>query len=212
MTATTRVVIVEDHTIVREGLMALLGGQEGIEVAGACGNGREGVRLAAALKPDVVVMDILLPELNGIDATAQIVKGTPGVKVILLSMYADKEYVRSAIGAGARGYILKGEGISELVKAIESVACGGAFFSPPVAKLMADEIRVLRGEGDELTSREREVLQLIAEGRTSAEIAGLLDISVKTVEGHRTNLMAKLDVHNVAGLIRYAIKKGLVSA
>jgi two-component system response regulator NreC len=206
-----RVMLVEDHRIVREGLRALLGGNDCIELVGEAGDGRDAVRKAAALNPDVVVMDILLPELNGIDATRQIAKNHPGTGVVLLSMCADRDYIDSAISAGAGGYILKGEGISELVKAIEAVARGEAFFSPPVAKIILEEIRPRAPCREDLTAREREVLQLIAEGKTSSEAAGILGISVKTAEGHRTNIMSKLDIHNVAGLIRYAIKKGLVS-
>jgi DNA-binding NarL/FixJ family response regulator len=206
-----RVIIAEDHRIVREGLKALLGKNEKIEVIGEAGDGREAVELALKQSVDVVVMDILMPGLNGIDATKKILQKKPQTGIVLLSMSDDREHVESAIKAGVMGYVLKGEGIGELTKAIESVYRREAFFSPRVAKLLAERTKESICCDDELTGREREVLQLIAEGKTSGEIAQILGISTQTVEGHRINIMTKLDIHNTAGLVRYAIKKGIIS-
>jgi two-component system response regulator NreC len=214
-----RVVLAEDHTIVREGLRALLDVRDDIEVVAEVADGRAAVEAVEAHKPDVVIMDLGMPELNGVDATRAIRKDHPTTQVLILSMHSGEEYVRPAIRAGASGYLLKGSGLSDLVSAIEAVARGDAFFSPSIAKIVLhDSRRDARGggrepqPGDALTNREREILQLVAEGKSSPEIARLLNLSVKTVEGHRGRIMAKLDVHHVAGLVRHAIKIGLVSS
>ena len=214
---TIRVLLAEDHTIVREGLKALLTATEDLEVVGEVQNGREAVEAVARLSPDVVVMDLNMPELNGVDATREIREKPDAPKVLILSMYDGEEYVRPAIRAGASGYLLKGSGLSDLVKAIRAVAGGEAFFSPAVAMILLKDSRGESGStppdpGDGLTKREREVLTLVGEGKSSPEIAKLLGLSVKTVEGHRGRIMAKLGARNVAGLVRQAIRLGLVSA
>ncbi|MBZ5715540.1 MULTISPECIES: response regulator [Nannocystis] len=215
---TIRVVLAEDHTIVREGLRALLDVRDDIEVVAEVADGRAAVEAVAAHKPDVAIMDLGMPELNGVDATRAIRKDFPATQVLILSMHSGEEYVRPAIRAGASGYLLKGSGLSDLVAAIQAVSHGDAFFSPSIAKIVLhDSRRDARPggrepqPGDALTNREREILQLVAEGRSSPEIARQLSLSVKTVEGHRGRIMAKLDVHHVAGLVRHAIRIGLVS-
>jgi len=211
-----RVLLVDDHTIVRQGLRALLAGSEEIEVVGEAEDGREGLREAQRLTPDVVVIDAAMPGLNGIDATQRILEAVPSARVLMLSMHAGEEYVRPAIRAGASGYLLKGSGLSDLVAAIRAVAAGDAFVSPSIAKLLVQDARRDGGGerttgGDALTVREREVLQLVAEGHSTQAIAQLLHLSPKTVEGHRGHLMQKLGVPNVAGLVRHAVRLGLVS-
>lgn len=203
-----RVLLADDHTIVREGLRALLAEESDFEVVGEASDGREAVALAEELAPDVVVMDLAMPTLNGVDATARIRKACPDTQVVVLSMHATAAHVRPALRAGARGYLVKGSGLGDLRKAVEAVARGEAFFSPAVAAIVLDA----DGRADEarLTSREREVLQLVGEGRSSPEIARALGISVKTIEGHRSRLMGKLGVSNVAGLVRSAVRLGLV--
>ncbi len=215
MDAPIRVLLAEDHTIVREGLRALLEGRDDIEVVGEAEDGRAAVESAKGLSPDVVVMDLHLPRIDGVEATRLIRKDSPATHVLVLSMYGTEEHVRPAIRAGAEGYLLKGSGLSDLVAAIRAVAAGNAFFSPEIAKILLEESR--RGPGStnervgaDLTPREREILRLVAEGRSSPEIARELNLSVKTVEGHRGRIMAKLDAKNVAGLVRHAIRLGLV--
>ncbi|NVB38712.1 response regulator transcription factor [Pseudenhygromyxa sp. WMMC2535] len=217
--ATIRVLLAEDHTIVREGLKALLTATEDLEVVGEVADGREAVDACARLSPDVVVMDLNMPKLNGVDATREIREKPEAPRVLILSMYDGEEYVRPAIRAGASGYLLKGSGLTDLVKAIREVAGGNAFFSPAVAKILLADSRGEQRREDEptdpadgLTKREREVLTLVGEGKSSPEIAKILNLSVKTIEGHRGRIMAKLGVHNVAGLVRQAIRIGLVSA
>ncbi|EDM75215.1 two component transcriptional regulator, LuxR family protein [Plesiocystis pacifica SIR-1] len=218
MTQTVRVLLVEDHTIVREGLKALLTATEDLEVVGEVADGRAAVEAAERLAPDVVVMDINMPKLDGVGATREIREKVNAPRVLILSMYDGEEYVRPAIRAGASGYLLKGSGLSDLVTAIREVAGGNAFFSPTVAKILLQESRGERSvkeapdPADSLTKREREVLTLVGEGKSSPEIAKILGLSVKTIEGHRGRIMAKLGVHNVAGLVRQAIRIGLVSA
>jgi two-component system, NarL family, response regulator NreC len=210
-----RVLLVDDHTIVREGLRALLQGTPGIEVVGEASDGRESLREAQRLSPDVVVMDASMPGLNGIDATQRILELVPATRVLVLSMHAGEEYVRPALRAGASGYLVKGSGLSDLVAAIRAVAAGDSFVSPTVAKLLVQDAReagVERARGtEELTVREREVLQLVAEGHSTQAIGQLLHLSPKTVEGHRGRVMQKLGVANVAGLVRHAIRLGLVT-
>ena len=211
-----RVLLAEDHTIVREGLKALLTATEDLEVVGEVADGREAVDAVARLRPDVVVMDLNMPKLNGVDATREVKEKNEHTKVLILSMYDGEEYVRPAIRAGASGYLLKGSGLSDLVKAIRAVAGGEAFFSPAIAMILLrdsrDDGKRKKDPGDGLTKREREVLTLVGEGKSSPEIAKMLGLSVKTVEGHRGRIMAKLEVRNVAGLVRQAIKLGLVKA
>ncbi|MCA9691052.1 MAG: response regulator transcription factor [Nannocystaceae bacterium] len=216
--APTRVLLAEDHTIVREGLVALLSGRDDIAVVGEVDNGREAVRRAIAVRPDVVVMDLNMPELNGIDATREIREALPRTRVLVLSMHSGEEYVRPVLRAGASGYLLKGSGLSDLVLAIQAIARDEAFFSPAIAKIVLHDSRQTSSTGkkaqrsDGLTRREREVLQLVGEGKSSPEIAEMLGLSVKTVEGHRSRIMSKLEVKNVAGLVKQAIRLGLVTA
>jgi DNA-binding NarL/FixJ family response regulator len=200
-----RVLLAEDHTIVREGLRALLEGQPDIVVAGEAIDGAQAVEQTRALKPQVVVMDLAMPGMGGVEATRQIREACPETRVLVLSMHEGEEHVRPALRAGACGYLLKGSGLSDLVKAIREVARGNAFFSPQVAKLLLTE-----RERDPLSQREREVLRLVADGRSSPQIGALLGISAKTVENHRSSIMRKLDRHDVASLVKYAIRTGLV--
>lgn len=218
MTEPIRVVLAEDHLIVREGLRALLDGRDDVVVVAEADNGHDAVKAAKEHRPNVIVMDLNMPGLNGIDATKEIRQSQPDTHVLVLSMYSTEEHVRPAIRAGAEGYLLKGSGLSDLVAAIKAVATGNAFFSPQVAKIVLDDSRraaktgVNERAGNELTPRERQILKLVAEGGSSPEIARSLNVSVKTVEGHRGRIMAKLDAKNVAGLVRHAIRLGLVSA
>ncbi|MBN2493970.1 MAG: response regulator transcription factor [Deltaproteobacteria bacterium] len=206
-----RVLLVEDHTIVRQGLRALIEGSGEAEVVGEAADGRAGIDLAERLRPDVVIMDLSMPGLNGVDATERIVRSGSS-RVLALSMHTGEEYVRPAVRAGVSGYLVKGSDLSDLLAAIKAVAAGEAFFSPAVARIVLDCARPAVGEQPALTGREREILQLVAEGRTSKEIAGLLHISAKTVEGHRGKIMQKLGIHELAGLVRYAVRIGLVSS
>lgn len=211
---TIKVLLADDHTIVREGVRALLAREGDISIVGEAADGNEAVQMTQKLEPDVVVMDLAMPRLNGVDAAVQIRKYCPNTRVLILSMYQTEEYVRPAIRAGVNGYLLKGSGISDLVAATRAVAAGEAFFSPAVASIVLRDALGDRptGEGEELSTREREVLQLVAEGKSSPQIAGLLSISVKTVEGHRSHIMAKLNIRDLAGLVRYAVRVGLVSS
>lgn len=188
----------------REGLRALLAASEDLEVVGEADDGRVAVREALRLRPDVVVMDLGLPSLNGVDATAHIVRDAPGTRVLVLSMHGGPEHVRPAVRAGASGYLVKGAGLADLVRGIRAVAAGQAFFSPGAAAALIHE------GGASLSPRERQVLQMVGEGSSSAEIASRLRLSVKTIEGHRSRLMQKLEVSNVAGLVRHAVRLGLV--
>ena len=211
---TIKVLLADDHTIVREGVRALLSREADIAIVGEASDGREAVELCQQLQPDVVLMDLAMPRLNGVDAAQQIRRHCPKTRVLILSMHQTEEYVRPAIRAGVSGYLLKGSGISDLVAATRAVAEGEAFFSPAVASIV---LRDALGEkpsaqGEELSTREREVLQLVAEGKSSPQIAQILCISVKTVEGHRSRIMAKLKIRDLAGLVRYAVRVGLVSS
>lgn len=212
-----RVLLVEDHTIVRKGLLSLLGAEAGIEVTGEANDGREAIEKVQELRPDVVLMDIAMPALNGVEATRLIKERFPEVKVVALTMYANEEYIFQILGAGASGFVVKQAAPTELVWAIEAAYWGGSFLSPSVSKkVIQGYIRQAerRGERDSyesLTSREREVLQLIAEGYSNRESAGLLHVSVKTVEAHRAHLMDKLGVRGTAQLTRYALYKGVIS-
>ncbi len=212
-----KVLIADDHGVVRKGLRLLLEQYPELVVVGEAANGREAVTMAATLSPQVVVLDVAMPILNGIEAAEQILKVNSQLGVILLTMHADESYVLRALHAGVRGYLLKESAEEDLLSAIKSVANGKPFFSKAINEvLLEDYMRVLKQQGlsdtfDLLTSREKEVLQLLAEGRTNKEVATLLDVSPYTVESHRTNLMQKLNVHNTAEIVLYAVRKRLVS-
>jgi two-component system, NarL family, response regulator NreC len=201
----------------RTGLRALLERQPNLEVVGESENGRETVALAASLKPDVVVMDVGMPVLSGIEATQTIVTQNPTVAVVILSMHADESYVMRALKAGARGYLLKDSAAADLIGAIQAISQGKSFFSPKVSRILAEDyVRVLKQKGavdtyDLLTSREREILQLLAEGKTNKEVATALNISPYTVETHRGHILQKLNLHNSAELVLYAVRKGIIS-
>jgi DNA-binding NarL/FixJ family response regulator len=212
-----RVLIADDHALVREGLRALLQAESDIEIVGEAETGRQAVQLAKTLNPDVVLMDIAMPLLGGLEATRQITRQVPSSRVLILSSYSDDEYVHQLAEAGGAGYVLKQSTSADVVRAVREVKKGNAFFSPAISKRLSDHYRetITRGRpvkerADLLTSRETEVLQLIAEGRGNKQIAAELGISIKTVERHRQRLMEKVGIHDVAGLTRYAISKGLV--
>jgi two-component system response regulator NreC len=212
-----RILLVDDHTIVREGLRALLSGREDMTVVGEASTGTQAVELATALEPDVVVMDLTLPGISGLDATELIAGRRPETRVLVLSMHDGEEFVRPAIRAGASGYLVKGSGLGDLVAAIRAVAAGQAFFSPAAAKVLLTDAKAKGPAADGgppglevLTAREQQVLRLVALGRTSQDIADELGISVKTVEGHRANLMAKLGLRDLPALVRLAIRTGLI--
>ncbi len=210
-----RVLLADDHTLVRAGLRKLLESIVGMEVVGECGDGLELLALAETLQPDLVLMDIAMPGLNGLEATARVLKQWPQTRVLILSMHQNEEYVRQALRHGAVAYLLKDAAPMELELAIQAVLQGGTYLSPAVSKgVLSDYVQRLRGEdpgADVLTPRQREVLQLIAEGHSSKEVARRLDLSVKTVETHRSLLMKQLDIHEVTGLVRYAMRLGLLS-
>jgi len=211
-----RIFLADDHTIVRHGLRKILQEQPDWAVVGEAGDGREAVRQVLEMKPDVAMLDIGMPQLNGIEATRQIARRAPEVKVLILSMHADEAYVIQALQAGAKGYLLKDSADKDVVRAIAAVAQGKSFFSPTVAKVMLDDyVRRLTEKGvtdryDTLSEREREVFQLIAEGRTNKEIADLLFISPSTVETHRARVMEKLGLHSAVELVLYAVRKGVI--
>ena len=214
----TRVLVADDHTIVRQGLRAILEAEADIEVVGEAADGREAVRKGLLLQPDVVVMDLSMPRMNGLEATARIVKECPSIRVVALTMYSSEEYVCSLLKAGARGYLLKESVASDLVEAIRAVVGGGIYLHPAISTEVVERFlkrpqrRTANGLLEVLTPREREILQLIAEGSTNKEIAELLVLAVKTIENHRTRIMDKHDIHNVAGLTRYAIGRGIATA
>jgi len=210
-----RVLLADDHQILRQGLRTLLEREPDVRVVGEATDGREAVAQAAALRPDVVVMDLSMPGLNGIEATRRIVAAQPKTKVVGLSMHADRQYVRAMFEAGAAGYLLKNSAYEELLSALRVVVGGRPFVSPAIADVVLDALRVGAREAAaapaELTAREREVLQLLAEGHTSKEIAAQMCIALSTVETYRRHIMIKLDLHSIAELTRYAIRRGLTS-
>jgi two-component system response regulator NreC len=212
-----RILLADDHIVMRSGLRALLDRQPNLEVVGESENGRETVALAVSLRPDVVVMDVGMPVLNGIEATQMIVTQCPTLAVVILSMHADESYVMRALKAGARGYLLKDSAAADLIGAIQAISQGKSFFSPKVSRILAEDyVRVLKQKGavdtyDLLTSREREILQLLAEGKTNKEVATALNISPYTVETHRSHILQKLNLHNSAELVLYAVRKGIIS-
>jgi len=212
-----KVLVVDDHTMVRDGVCALLALSGDIEVVGEAANGSEALKMVKELEPDVVLMDIAMPVMGGLEATIKICREFPRTKVLVLTQYDDKEYVFPVIKAGASGFISKVAASSELALGIRSVYRGDSYLSPSVAKLLIEDYqqgmsgRVSNDPYEQLTDRERDVFKLVAEGYTAQEIADLLVISPKTVEGHRTNLMAKLDIHHRTDLVKYALRKGIIS-
>jgi DNA-binding NarL/FixJ family response regulator len=212
-----RVLLADDHGIVRRGMKALLELEPGVEIVGEAADGSECLRLCEALEPDVAIVDIAMPRLNGVEVTARAVKQNPRLRVIILSMYADESYVVRALGAGARAYLLKDATEDDLLPAVRAVAAGRSFFSPAVSRLLLEDyVRQLKQRGLEdsyhlLTDREKEVLQLLAEGRSNKEVATVLELGVSTVETHRANLMQKLGLRNTAELVLYAVRKGVIA-
>ena len=207
----TRILLADDHSVVRSGFRALLAAQWDMEVVGEASNGREAVEMAEKLTPDVVVMDVTMPELNGIEAARQITKAQPKIRILALSMQKDGVYVREMLRAGARGYLLKECTESDLLAAVRAVAVGKAWLSPEVSDAVLDDYRKhVTNPIDLLSAREREVLQLIAESRTNKEIAAQLGLSVYTVEAHRGRVMEKLNLHSSTELVRFAVRHGMV--
>jgi len=211
-----RIVLADDHKILRDGLRSLLEQHPDMQVIAEADNGRATVKLAQELKPDVVVMDIGMPDLNGIDATKQIVTKAPGVKVIALSMHSDKRFVQGMLAAGASGYMLKDSAFEELARAIHVVVANQTYLSPEVAGVVVESMvsKTARRPGRlpaNLTDREREVLQLMSEGKSTKQIAATLDVSIKTIETHRSRIMDKVGIHSVAELTKFAIREGLTS-
>ena len=211
-----RIILIDDHRIMRDGIRSLIAKQPDFEIVAEAGDGRTAVRLTKELSPDAVVMDVNMPELNGIEATRQIIAENPKVKIIALSMYSDKQFVIGMLKAGASGYLLKDCAFGELVDAIHAVIKGQIHLSEGVATFMLKGYLHKYSKGDSsffsiLTNREREVLQLIAEGKTTKSIASILNVSTKTAETHRQQIMNKLDIHSIAGLTKHAIREGIIS-
>jgi two-component system response regulator NreC len=209
-----KVLVADDHTILRQGIKSLLANEEEIEVIGEAKNGREVLTIVEETLPDIILMDIAMPGLNGLEATRRIKKKFPRMKVLVLTMYTNEEYIFQILNAGANGYLVKETAFQDLISAIKAVYKNEAFMSPSISKKVINSY-IKRAQNEEetcemLTSREREILQLIAEGNSSKKIAELLFISPKTVETHRTHIMDKLNIHNRTGLVKYAIRKGIV--
>src|SRR5688572_29264657 len=211
-----RLLLADDHTVVRQGLRKVLEERPEWEVVAEAGDGREAVRLAEQFKPDICILDVAMPLLNGVEATRHIARRVPGTRILVLSMYSDEAYVAQILQAGAAGYILKDSADVDLIQAVSEVARGKSFFSPPIARVMLDDyVRQLAVKGiadryDALSDREREVFQLIAEGKVNKEIATLLSISLSTVETHRARIMEKLDLHSAAEIVLYAVRRGVI--
>jgi len=212
----TKILLADDHKIIRDGLRALLEKEPDMEVVGEAQDGITTVRLAKKFLPNIVIMDIAMPDMNGIDATRQIISETQGVKVIALSMHSDRRFVLQMLKAGASGYLLKDSAFEELASAIKTVMAGQPYLSPKITDVVIKEYIVSLPKNEEsvftkITTREREVLQLLAEGKATKQIAAFLNVSVKTIETHRQQIMEKLDIHSVAELTKYAIREGLTS-
>jgi DNA-binding NarL/FixJ family response regulator len=215
-TSSIRIVLADDHALVRDGIRSLLEKMPGVEVVGEASNGREAIELVRSKSPSIVLMDIAMPLLDGIETLSRITKQFPRIKVVMLSAYGTEDYVSRAFRSGASGYMLKYAATVELEMVIRVVAQGKTYLSPSISRIIVNNY-LGRSEGelsplDRLTGRQREILHLIAEGKNTKEIASVLEVSVKTVESHRLQLMARLDIHDVAGLVRYAIRNGLVEA
>jgi len=203
------VVLADDHALVRQGLAALLE-REGFTVLGQAADGQEAVRLAQRLSPDVIVLDISMPLFNGLNAAMELARTCPRVRIVLLTRHDESQYVSEALRGGVRGYVLKTQAATDLVHAIREVCKGKVYLSPGISAAVADAYGSPGRASETLSVRERQVLQLIAEGKTTRDIAGQMNVSVKTIESHRTKLMQKLDIHEIAGLVRYAIRNGMV--
>ena len=211
-----KILLADDHAIVRSGLRALLEKESDLEIIGEVEDGRKAVEMAIELRPNVVIMDISMPQLNGVEATRILLKEISEVKVIALSMYTERRFAAEMLAAGASGYVLKSEAFAELVQAIHSVMKGKAFLSPGIAKLVIDDYKLHLSKNESippcpLSHREREVLQLLAEGKSTKEMAAVLHISIKTIDAHRQQIMGRLGIHSVAELTKYAIREGLTS-
>jgi two-component system, NarL family, response regulator NreC len=213
---TLRIVLADDHTLFRQGLRRVLEEQAGWQVMAEASDGAEAVRLTLECEPDIVILDIAMPRLNGVEATRQIVRRLPDVRILILSMYSDDLYITQALQAGARGFILKDSADADLVRAVRDLAAGKSYFTPDVSKVVLnDYVRHLAERGvsdrfDALSEREREVFQLIAEGHSNKAIAQLLNVSPGTIETHRARIMEKLDVHSAAEIVLYAVRKGVI--
>ncbi|MFB3924060.1 MAG: response regulator [Terriglobia bacterium] len=213
---TVRILVADDHEVVRQGVRALLEAQPDWEVCGEAADGREAVEMAERLKPDVIILDLTMPNLNGLEATRQILKADPEARVLILTMHESDQVVREVLDAGARGYVLKSDAGRNLLAAVEALRLQNSFFTSKVAKMVVDGLRKAPPPGretilpDRLTPREREVVQLLAEGKSSKEVAVALDLSVKTAETHRSNIMRKLDIHSVSDLVRYAVRNRII--
>jgi len=210
-TRNIRILLVDDHAVVRQGFRMILAAQEDMEIVGEAGNGREAIAKAAELHPDVVVMDVAMPELNGIEATRRLAETSPQTRVLALSMHKDSVYVREILRAGARGYLLKDSIDVDFLTAVRAVARGEGYLSPAVSDaVLTDYRKHVSDPLDLLSSREREVLQMIAEGKTNKDVAGVLNLSVYTVDAHRGRIMEKLNLHSTGELVRFAVRKGLI--
>jgi two-component system, NarL family, response regulator NreC len=207
----TRILLVDDHAVVRRGFHMILAAEPDMEIVGEAGNGRDAIQLSGRLKPDVVVMDVAMPELNGIEATRRLAELSPRTRVLALSMHKDSAYVREILRAGARGYLLKDAFDHDLVAAVRAVAGGQGYISPSVSEaVLSDYRKHVSDPLDLLTSREREVLQMLAEGKTNKEVATVLKLSVYTVDAHRGRIMEKLNLHSIGELVRFAVRNGLI--
>ena len=215
--ARIRILLADDHTVVRRGLRLLLEQQADFQVVGEADDGRQAVDLAASVHPDVAVLDIGMPLLNGIEATRKIITAAPATAVVVLSMHSDETYVLRALKAGAKGYLLKNSAEADLIQAVRAVAEGKSFFSPVISRMLLEDYmrqvakREVEDSYDLLTPREKEILQLVAEGRTNKEVANILKLSLYTVETHRSNLMQKLGLHNTAEIVLYAVRKRIIT-
>jgi len=205
----TRVLLADDHAVLRQGLRALLE-QEGFQVAGEAVDGQEALRLAPTLHPDIAILDISMPLLNGLDTARWLKKCLPTAKVILLPRHVEPQYVTEALHAGVKGYVLKNQVATDLIQAIHQVRLGGIYLSPNISRAVVEAYLSKTEAADPLTARERQVLQMVGEGKSTKDVARLLGISTKTAESHRARLMRKLDIHETAGLVRYAIRRGLI--
>jgi two-component system response regulator NreC len=212
-----RILLADDHTLLRQGLRKILQERPDWEVVAEAGDGRDAVRQTLDVQPDIAILDIGMPLLNGIEATRQIVRRLPDIHILILSMHANEAYIIQALKAGAKGYLLKDSADTDLIRGVAAVASGKSFFSPAVAKVMLDDyVRHLTEKGiadrfDSLSEREREIFQLVAEGHSNKEIAELLSVSPTTIETHRAHILHKLDVHNTAELVLYAVRRGVIS-